>query len=110
MITEVLQRIQAIVPIYPGTAEPDATLPYATYTESSTPIVTFDGIAGYEDSFSVAVVANSKLSAERLRDAIIAAVHGIRLNDIVLYYQDSTYVDYADMGISSYEINFNVLK
>lgn len=107
---KVLSTIQAILPIYPGTAEPESMLPYATYSESSTPIVTFDGFAGEEVSFTIAIFANKKLSAEYLRDSIIRALHGKSFDDTILYYQDSTYVDYADMGISSYEINFNVLK
>lgn len=109
MKPEIIQRIQSIVPIYPGTADADVALPYATYAESSTPIVTYDGLAGSEDTFTVAIFANNKLVAERLRDAILTALHGAVFGDDALYYQDSTYVDYADMGISSYEITFNVL-
>lgn len=110
MDNNVISRIQQIVPIYPGTADPDTPLPYATYAESSEPIVTFDGIAGYDDSFSVAIFANSKILAERLRDKVIEALHGASFGDISLYYQGSEYIDYADLNISSFELTFSVLK
>lgn len=109
-MNKVLSAIQAIVPIFPGTAEADTALPYATYTESSTPIVTFDGIASYEGTLSVAVFANKKLVAQRLRDSIVSALHNVTFDDLTLYYQSSDYVDYADMAIASYELTFNVLK
>ena len=109
-MTTIIDQIKRILPIYPGTAEPEAKLPYAVYSERQDPVVTFDGIAGYDDTLNIALFAATKSKAEALRDELVALLNGKTLGASTLYYAGSDYTDYHDQKISSYELTFNLLR
>lgn len=109
-MTTIINQIQQILPIYPGTAEAETKLPYAVYSERQEPLLTFDGIAGYEDTLNVALFASSKAAATELRNRLVALLNGKTFSDITLYYAGSDYTDYPEQRISSYEITFNITR
>ena len=54
----IITALESIAPTYPAVAPETERVPYILYSESDTPIVTFDGIAGYDTTLTVTVVAS----------------------------------------------------
>lgn len=106
----IVNILSAIAPTYPGIAETTARVPYILYTENDVPLVTIDGIAGYESTLTLAVIARSRKEATLLRDRIIKALNGVDLGDDTLYYDGATFVDYPEEKLSSFEMTFNWIR
>jgi hypothetical protein len=105
-----IATLEAIAPTWPSVAEITAKPPYILYAESDEPIVTYDGIAGYDSTLSITVVERSKSQAQTLRDRVINALHGVSFADSTFYYDSSRYIDYADENLSGYEITLKWIK
>lgn len=106
----IITALESIAPTYPAVAPETERVPYILYSESDTPIVTFDGIAGYDTTLTVTVVAKTKDAAQVLRDKIVNHLHGITFDGATLYYEGSQYVEYPDEKLSSYELTFNSIE
>lgn len=106
----IVKKLSAIAPTYPGIAETTARVPYILYSESDVPIVTKDGIAGYESNLTLAVVSRTRKEATLLRDRIVQALNGVTIEDLSLYYDGATFVDYPEEYLSSFELTFNLIR
>lgn len=106
----IVTTLESIAPTWPSVAEATAKPPYILYAESDVPIVTFDGIAGYDSTLEVTVVERTKNAAQALRDRIVRELHGNTFGDATLYYDNARYIDYADEHLSGYELTFKKIE
>lgn len=106
----IVTTLESIAPTWPSVAEVTAKPPYILYAESDTPIVTFDGIAGYDSTLEVTIVERSKNAAQALRDRVIKALHGNTFGDTTLYYDSARYIDYAEEHLAGYELTFTKIE
>lgn len=106
----IITALESLAPTWPTIAEATARPPYILYSESETPIITFDGIAGYESTLEVTVVEHSKIAANTLKERVVNSLNGITFNGYTLYYDGARYVDYPDESLASYELTFNIEK
>lgn len=104
----IISILESIAPTFPSVATERAKPPYILYTESESPIRTFDGIAGMEITLEITVVETSKAAAQKLKSIIISLLDGNTFRNRTLYYDNARYVDYPDEGLSSYEIVFRI--
>lgn len=106
----IITALESIAPTYPAVAPETERVPFILYSESDTPIVTCDGIAGYDTTLTITVVAKTKDAAQVLRDKIRNHLHGITFDGATLYYEGSEFVGYPDEKLSGYDLTFNSVQ
>lgn len=109
-MSELVNRIEAIIPIYPSEAPDNARTPYAVYEVSESPIRTKEGIAGYEGTLTVIVFASSMSIANAISRKVIEAIDSTVLDGTKFYYSSCNGNGYSDIGVSSNELTFNTLR
>lgn len=110
MTPQILQQIQRIVRCYPDPAPESATLPYSYYTYTRNAIHTKDGIAGYEGTMSVGIVAESKVAVDTLAKRVVADLNGKSFAGITLLLADISDSEYTEVGLSTTELTFNYIE
>lgn len=95
--------------LYPNVVPATVDPPFAYYTERSTPVVTKDGIAGYETALAITVVASSKAEAQGLAMEVEVAFHGEDIEERTLWLESSEYTQFEKEKLHSYELTFNIL-
>lgn len=108
-MTELVDIIEAIVPIYPESASVNARAPYATYDLREMPIRTCDGIAGYEGALQLSIFCATHAEAKKIADTIVTAIDGRRVGSRKYYYADSERSEFPDVGLVSNNLTFNTL-
>lgn len=95
--------------LYPNVVPATVDPPFAYYTESAHPILTKDGIAGYDATISITVVASSKSEAQSLASQVEAAFHGEDVENRTMWLESSDYTLFEKERLHSYELIFNIL-
>lgn len=95
--------------LYPNAVPATVNPPFAYYTETTRPILTKDGIAGYDATLSISVVASSKAEAQALATQVEMVFHGEDVEGRTMWLESSEYTFFDKEKLHSYELTFNIL-
>jgi hypothetical protein len=109
-MTELIDILSAIVPVYPAEASANARAPYAAYELSETPIRTSEGIAGYEGTLQLSIYCATHAEATEIAGTIVSAIDAERIGACTYYYAGGESEDYPDAGLVSRDLTFNTLR
>ena len=111
MNDELMQALQAIFGqhVYPNVVPEAVKPPFAWYEENAEPVLTFDGIAGYDTTLTISVVAQTKAAAKALADHTIRVLHGNSFGAARLILSRSECVPYPAERLTAYDLIFNIL-
>jgi hypothetical protein len=109
-MTELIDILSAIVPVYPAEASANARAPYAAYELSETPIRTSEGIAGYEGTLQLSIYCATHAQATEIADTIVSAIDAERIGACTYYYAGGKSEDYPGAGLVSRDLTFNTLR
>lgn len=110
MTTSIIAAIQRVLKIFPEPVPENVPLPYAFYTSTRSAIHTKDGIAGYEGTMSVGIVAESKVAVDTLAKRVVAELNGKSFDGITLLLADISDSEYTEVGLSTTELTFNYIE
>ena len=108
-MTETLRLINGIVPTYPGEVPEDVRLPYAFYSTTERPILTMNGIAGYEGDLSLSIVSPNKKTSRRIAERVIATINGVKVGKATAYCAEVSDEEDLEQGLYTTTVNFNTL-
>lgn len=108
-MTELIDILSVIVPVYPPDVSANARAPYATYELSETPIRTSEGIAGYEGTLQLSIYCATHAQAAEIADTIVSAIDAERIGSRTYYYAGAENDNYPDAGLVSRDLTFNTL-
>ena len=109
-MTELIDILSTIVPVYLAEASANARAPYATYELTETPIRTSEGIAGYEGTLQLSIYCATHAQATEIADTIVSVIDAERIGTRTYYYAGAEGGDYPDAGLVSKDLTFNSLR
>lgn len=109
-MTDLLNKVNSIVPTYPGEVPEDARLPYAFYASSDRPILTKDGVAGYEGDMTLSIVSPVKKTSRGIADRVITAINGKSFGRTTAFLTEVTDDEDLEQGLYMTTVIFNTLS
>lgn len=111
LIVAILKAAIPSLRIFPTYAAATTQPPYAVYVNESTPILSKDGIDGWEGTFDISVLDRTKAKVEALTESVITALDGTDTTDgTSISLESTTYSYYFEDSTHSYSIKFKLLK
>lgn len=95
--------------LYPNVVPATVNPPFAYYTETSRPILTKDGVAGYDTTLAISVVASSKAEVQSLASLVEMVFHGEDVAGRTMWLESNEYTQFEKEKLHSYELTFNIL-
>lgn len=109
-MTTLISTLSKILPIFPFEAPQGHRAPYGVYVKSESPVRTKDGIVGYDGSVTISIYANTLETVGRIAEQIISVLDNTTLDGYSYYYDSANEESYSDIGLTSKELIFSILK